>query len=139
MTNDLTGAIASLRALNRSVPRPLRLPAESQVSLAEQKLDVSFHPDFRRYLLEVSDIVYGSLEPVTITRPGSHTDLVSVTENGRDHWGLPSDYIPICEDNADLYCVRPDGVVVFWPHDGKSNESWTSIAEWIEEVWIGGR
>lgn len=137
MAKDLTGAIASLRQLNRPVPKPRRLPTEMEVRQAEQKLGVSFHSDIRRYLLEASDVVYGSLEPVTITSPGSHTDLISVTEAGREYWRLPPEYIPICEDNDDMFCVRPDGVVVFWPHDGTSDESWPNVAEWINEVWIG--
>ncbi len=137
MTPDLTDVFDKLRQLNRSVPRPMRLPSASEVSSVEARLGLSFHPDFRRYLLEVSDVVFGTIEPVTITDSEAHTHLVSVTEDGRKHWNLPADYTPICESNADLYCVTADGKVVFWPHDGTSDETWPNVATWIEDVWIG--
>ena len=137
MTRNLTDVFDKLRQLNQPVPRPMRLPTASEVENVEAMLGLSFHPDPRRYLLEASDVVFGTIEPVTITSSGAHTYLVSVTEDGRKHWSLPANYVPICESNADLYCVTPDGKVVYWPHDGSSDQSWPNLAAWIEEVWIG--
>jgi len=139
MARNLTDVFDRLRQINRPVPKPLRLPTDSEVESVEAMLGLSFHPDFRRYLLEVSDVVFGTIEPVTITSSEASTDLVSVTNDGRKYWNLPSDYVPICESNSDLYCVTPDGKVVFWPHDGASDENWPNLATWIEEVWIGER
>ena len=102
----------------------------------ELKTGLSFPPDFRRYLLEASDVVFGVMEPVTITRPTSHTHFPEVLADARK-WGVPDNLIPLCYDNADFYCVDPSGQVVFWSHDGASDESWADIATWIEEVWIG--
>jgi cell wall assembly regulator SMI1 len=137
MTPDLTDVFDRLRQLDQPVPRPLRLPTASEVESVEEELGLSFHPDFRRYLLEVSDVVFGTIEPVTITNSAAHTYLATVAKDGRDYSNLPVDYAPICESNSDLYCVTPDGKVVFWPHDGTSDESWPSVAAWIEDVWIG--
>ncbi len=59
-------------------------------------------PDhFRRYLLEVSNVTVGILEPVTITSPGSHNDLFVVAECAWGRCGVPRDLLPICEDNID--------------------------------------
>lgn len=137
MTPNLTAVFDTLRQLSQPVPRPLRLPTVSEVQSVEEELGHRFHQDFRRYLLEVSDVVIGTIEPVTITNPEAHTSLVTVTEDGRSYSNLPASYAPICESNSDLYCVTPDGKVVFWPHDGTSDESWPNLAAWIEDVWIG--
>jgi hypothetical protein len=102
----------------------------------EQALGVHLHPDFRLYLLEASDVVFGIFEPVTITQPGAHTDLPEVAKGAWDGYGVDRDLLPICEDNADYYCMTKEGQVVFWSHNGRSTESWPSLADWIERVWI---
>ncbi len=127
-----------LRQLNEDVPKPLRLPTGHEVTGAESRLGVSFHPEFRRYLLELSDVVFGPFEPVTLTAPDSHTHLDSVAIHAWSDWGVPGDLIPICHDNANFYCVTKEGEVVFWSHDMRdlSGEKWPSIKDWIKDVWI---
>jgi hypothetical protein len=134
---DLDEAIAALRELNEDVPKPLRLPTEAEVAAVEKKLGVKFHPDFRRFHLEASDVVYGSKEPVTITAPGDHTDLLEVAREAWDTCEIDKTLLPVCEDNGDFYCINPKGEVLFCPHDGASKEKWPSLAAWIEQVWIG--
>src|SRR5438067_1933106 len=118
---DLDEVLLLLRSRNEPVPRPLRLPTRAEVDDAEQRLAVRFHPDFRRYLLEVSDVSCGVLEPVTITRPESHTDLFKVVESAWVGYAVPRELLPICEDNADFYCMNTSGEVVFWSHNGFSS------------------
>jgi len=132
---NLAEAIARLRVLNEPVPRPARLPANEEVRHAESELGVSFHPDFRQYLLQASDVVYGNREPVTLTLPDSHTDLRAVARRAWDA-GVPRDWVPICEDNGDYYCMRPDARIAFWSHQGSSTETWDSLADWIEQEWM---
>lgn len=133
---DLDAMIAELRSLNEPVPKPARLPTEAEVRAIEAETGVSFPPDFRRYLLEASDVVFGVMEPVSITSPTSHTFFPSVLASARN-WGVPDDLIPLCDDNADFYCVAPSGEVVFWSHNGTTDQRWQDIATWIDEVWIG--
>ncbi len=133
MTLDL--AIAELRKRNEPVPIPSRLPSLSEVDAAEQSIGVPFPSSFRQYLLEASDIVYGTLEPVTITLPDSHTDLTEVFV-GAKVMGVPENHIPICEDNGDYYLMRSDGSIMFWSHDGTTDLSWPDLAAWIESVWL---
>ena len=49
---------------------------------------------------------------------------------------LPRDLLPICEDNGDYYCMNAVGEVVYWSHDGVSDEKWSDLATWIRKVWI---
>jgi hypothetical protein len=69
----LDQAITELRKRNQKVPLPLRLPTRDEVQECELRLGTRFHPDFVHYLLHASDVVYGTKEPVTITRliPGT--------------------------------------------------------------------
>jgi hypothetical protein len=130
--------IKRLHELGEPVPTPLRLPTSVDVAAVEKQLGVAFHPDLRQYLLEASDVVLGALEPVTIGDPEAHTDMTSVCEGAWEDYHLPGDLMLICEDNGDFYCMNRAGQVVFWSHDGASDEKWSSLADWIGTVWIGG-
>ena len=129
-------AFRKLRNRNQVVPRPPRLPTVSEVDSVEERLRIRLPPDFRRYLLEVSDVVCGALEPVTITIPDSHTDLFSVVESAWESDGVPRDLIPICETNGDFFCMDSTGQIVFWSHNGQNSERWPNLAAWIGEVWL---
>jgi hypothetical protein len=129
--------IKRLRSLNETVPIPMRLPTPEEVSAIEEELGIKFHPDLRQYLLELSDIVFGTLEPVTVTDSESHTYMQSVCEAAWDVYEMPKKLTPICKDNGDFYCLNKGGQVVFWSSDGETNEEWADLATWIEEVWIG--
>lgn len=133
----LDEAIEQLRELNEPVPIPMRLPTPEEVAGAEQELGVKFHPDYRKYLLQASDVVFGAIEPATITDPDSHTHLISLCESAWEQMELPRTLLPICGDNGDYYCMNERGEVRFRPHDGTSKEKWRNLATWIEEVWIG--
>lgn len=134
----LDEALAELRRRHEPPPRPRRLPTKDEVDAAERALGVRFHKDYRRFLLEASDVDYGIIEPATITEEESHTDLFSIAQRARDTWNVPTELVPICEDNADLYCLTPDGRVIFWSHDDQAptGEEWPDLAAWIEEVWM---
>jgi hypothetical protein len=132
----LDQAIAQLRELNETVPLPLRLPSDDEITEAEGHLGVRFHPDYRQYLREASDVVCGSMEPATITDPESHTHLPTIAEEAWDDAGVPRKLLPICEDNGDYYCMNKRGEIVFWSHDGVTDETWPNLAMWIKQVWI---
>jgi hypothetical protein len=133
---SLDSVIKELRELNLPVPKPQRLPTEDEVEFAEQQLGIKFSSDYRRFLLEVSDVVVPTLEPATVTLPPDRQNLV---ENAKVAWtiyGVSRDLLPICEDNANYYCLNSNGEVIYWSHDGTSNEKWINLATWIKEVWI---
>jgi hypothetical protein len=134
----LDEAIAELRRRNEPVPKRRRLPTEDEVNAAEAKLGVPFHPDYRQFLLEASDVNFNVLEPATITDSGAHTDLFRIARRARETWRVPSGLVPICEDNADCYCMTPNGRVIFWSHDLRAPGvgEWPDLATWIEQVWM---
>lgn len=131
----LDEAFHELRARNEPVPTPMRLPSESEVSAAEQSLAVPFHADYRRFLLEVSDVVYGTIEPFVLTAPDSHIDLLAEV---REAWssGVPQSQLPFCGDDGNYFCIDSAGVVRYWDHDGTTDEKWPDLAGWITSVWL---
>lgn len=133
---NLLEVLAELRNLNEPVPKPLRLPTETEVHLAESNLGLKFPDDYRRYLLEASDVVFGTLEPAVVTPDAGYLSLVEMAESAWSEMELPRDLLPFCEDNGDYYCLAADGSVKFWSHNGATDESWTDLATWIKERWI---
>jgi hypothetical protein len=131
----LADVIAELRSRNEPVPQPLRLPTDAEVDGAEKRLGVKFPRDYRYFLLQGSDIVYGTVEPAIVTPDAGHLDL---TEVAKDAWkaGVPKDLLPFCESNGDYYCLNSNGRVVFWSHDGATDENWPDLAHWIHSVRI---
>ncbi len=65
-------------------------------------------------------------------------DLCRIAQRARGTWRVPVHFVPICEDNADYYCLTPDGRVIFWSHDmhAPSGEEWPDLVGWIELVWM---
>ena len=57
--------IDQLRELNEPVPVPLELPEEETLVEIQEQILIHLPFELREYLLKVSDVVYGRLEPVT--------------------------------------------------------------------------
>lgn len=133
---SLSTVISELRSANQPVPEPARLPTKAQVLEAETLLGISLHEDFRRFLLEASDVVVGTLEPVTVCDPESHTHLVAVLESARAY-GVPENLVPVCQGNADFCCMDANGKIHYWSHNGKVDEAWSCLEDWIRDVWLG--
>jgi hypothetical protein len=131
--NDI---VDELRALSIAVATPLELPDDDQVLDIEEALLLSIPPAFREYLLTASDVIYGTMEPVTAADPQSHTYLPEVTALA---WslGVPRDVMPICEHGGEYYCVTPEGQVLHWAK-GVLNEDdgWETVWDWIKQVWM---
>ena len=133
----LSEAFGKLRQRHAETPVKSLLPSSSDVESVETELGVVFPPDLRRYLLEVSDVFVGTLEPATLDRTDSHTHLLNIIQSARAY-GVPNDLLPFCEDNADFFCFDNKGEIEYWSHNGATDERWPDLATWIEDVWLGG-
>ncbi|MGX5217201.1 SMI1/KNR4 family protein [Pseudomonas sp. S9] len=129
--------IDQLRELNEPVPVPLELPDEELLVEIQEQILIHLPYELREFLLKVSDVVYGRLEPVTATDPQSHTYLPEVASVA---WslGVPRELVPICEDRGNYYCVEEDGTVVLWEQDTEElgEENWESVWHWVRDVWL---
>jgi hypothetical protein len=124
-----------LREYNEPVPVPLDLPDHDQLVQVEEELLLPIPRDMREYLLLASDVVYGSIEPVTVADPHSHTYLPEVTAVA---WslGVPRHLMPLCEVDGAYYCVEPEGEVVLWRDGELTDDNWQTIWYWVREVWL---
>jgi len=131
--------IDQLNELSERVPVPLELPEEDDILEVEETLLLPVHPSLRSYLLQASDTVYGSLEPVTVADPQSHTYLADVTAQAWDE-GMPREYMVVCEVADGFYCINhEDGEMQFWHRhlgDFDTEQQWDSLWDWIEDVWL---
>lgn len=129
--------IELLREQSENIPVPLELPEEEDLVLIEEELFLPLPFEFREFLLKVSDVVYGTIEPVTVADPQSHTYLPEVAAMA---WslGVSRELIPLCETANGYYCVSPEGEVSFInPDTGEIGEDeWPSIWHWVKDVWL---
>ncbi|MDO3382898.1 SMI1/KNR4 family protein [Gilvimarinus algae] len=127
--------IDELRDSSISVPVPLELPDEDTLVVVEEELLLPLPREMREFLLRVSDVVYGSMEPVTAADPYAHTYLPEVAALAWSQ-GVPRHLVPLCEINGHYYCVEPEGEVVFWRDGDLTDERWQSVWQWAQEVWL---
>jgi hypothetical protein len=130
--------IEQLREMNEPVPVPLELPDEETLVEIQEQILIHLPYGLREFLLQVSDVVYGRLEPVTAADPQSHTYLPEVASMA---WslGVPRELVPICEDRGNYYCVEEDGTVLLWEGEtGELNEdeTWESVWHWVRDIWL---
>ncbi|NLC99640.1 MAG: SMI1/KNR4 family protein [Gammaproteobacteria bacterium] len=130
--------IDELRERNEPVPVALELPDEECLVEIQEQILIHLPFALREFLLTVSDVVYGRLEPVTASDPHSHTYLPEVTSTAWD-LGLPRNLIPLCYD-APIYYVVDDeeGEVLAWDEESQEmqDETWESVWHWVRDVWL---
>ena len=59
---------------------PFRPPTDAEIAAAEQRLGVSFHPDYRAFLKGGGDVANATLEPAVILPGSGHLDLFEIAE-----------------------------------------------------------
>lgn len=127
--------IDQLRESSLQCASYLELPSEDDLVVIEEEILLPIPREMRKFLLEVSDVIYGSLEPVTVADPGSHTHLPEVTAVAWAN-GLPRHLIVLCQCGDDYYCVMPEGEVKFWSNGDFSEDTWQNVWEWAETIWL---
>lgn len=134
-TMKLDEAFAKLRSLDEDVPIRLPLPTSEAVDAAERDLGFRFPSDFRRFLLEVSNVNVGRLEPARVDSATPYRDLRTVAKRG---WaaGIPRTQLPFCMHNGDFLTIDANGQIALWCHDDESSIGFGDVASWIEERWI---
>lgn len=129
--------IEQLMEQAETVPVALELPEEEDLVEIEEALFLPLPFELREFLLKVSDVVYGTLEPVTVADPHSHTYLPEVAATA---WslGVSRELIPLCESAAGYYCVDQQGDVSLVSSDGVAveDQEWASVWHWVKEVWL---
>lgn len=126
--------IQRLRALNQPTLYPLALPDDDDLLTVEEELLLPLPAELRQFLLQVSDLILGALEPVTAADPQLHTYLPELAAQAWDQ-GLPRDLLPLCAQDDNYYCVSQDGEVLLWSGQGFVGDPWPTVWHWAEDVW----
>lgn len=126
-----------IRAAHQPTAYPSELPNEDQIVQVEEQVLMPLPDDLRAFLMTVSDVICGSLEPVTAADPHEHTYLPEVAALAWDK-GLPRFLLPICEIADGYYYIDPDGAVGRWlyGHEEEGEIEWPTIWTWATDVWL---
>lgn len=119
-----------------AVPVPLDLPTEDDIIDVVEQILLPLPRDYHEFLMSVSHVVYGSIEPATAADPMSHTYLPELCSVA---WslGAPRHLIIICQAGRQYYCLDPDGGICLWQEKGGFQEGeWENIWEWARDVWL---
>ncbi len=125
-----------LRENSAQVVVPLEIPTEDQLVEVEEEILIPIPAELREFMLKTGDVIYGTLEPVTVADPQSHTYLPEVAANA---WadGIPREFIPICVSDGQYYVISQEGEVLLWSLDtDEAVEEWSSIWHWAKDVWM---
>ena len=135
--------LEKLKSLDQSVTLPAELPTAADVKAAEEKLGIKFPPSYVKYQLEYSDIIVGDLEMYSLVEDGSYLDMVNNINEARQYHELPDPLLPfVAEQDGDYFCFNlksagPEYEVVYWSHNGTTDEKWDNFLDWVERCWIG--
>lgn len=116
----------------------LELPDHDQLVEVEEELLMPLPGEFRRYLLTLSDTIYGTIEPVTAADPNSHTYIVDATA---ECWeaGMPRTHLCICKMNQGAWAIDQDGEVSWWlegTEEMAQDPIYESWWHWVRDIWL---
>lgn len=129
--------VDELRERNEDRFGSVELPDLDTLVEVEEQLLIGLPNDFKEYLLTLSDVVYGTIEPVTASDPQMHSYLPEVAAVAWDA-GVPRETIPICEYQGNYFIVTQEGEVQYWVDGEIQEHEWESVWKWIEDVWLNG-
>lgn len=137
MTILLQDVIDEINVIDDPKGRKQPLPNDTLIAKYEDAIGFTFSDEYKLLLKTVSNAFVGYISLFTLNEGllEEYGDLRVGADEARKV-GVPQDWLPICEDNGDYYCIAPDGTIRFWDHNGSSTEAWPSLAVWAKEVWI---
>lgn len=114
-------------------------PSDDEIRNAQKRLGFSFSSDYIAFIKSGYDLADAPLDALEIVKPPRYLDIYRMLADAREHYDLPKTLLPICEDNSDLYCLSENGEVVFWSHNGITDERWSSVSEWCNQMIVESR
>lgn len=111
------------------------LATDDQLNAIEEGLGMKLPPSYRAYLKTYAHRLIGTYEPFTISE---------LEGEARDAWSMEMEtyLLPFVCDNGDYFCFdtrskMEEPPVVYWSHNGTTDETWPNFAAWVEECWLG--
>ncbi len=111
------------------------LPNEDDLVLIEEEILLPIPHCLKEFLLNTSNLVVGSLEPVTAGDTQLHTFLPEVTTQAWSE-GLSRELLPLCKVGSNYYVVNQYGAVQFWQNGETTEQEWDDVWHWAKDVWL---
>ncbi len=139
MKYNIENVIEELVEVSENNRLMIDLPNDKILENYQKEVGVPFPKDYIYYLKKANNIFYNLDEIVLVTNRNENapSELKSIIKEARK-LGLDRNWIPLCEDNGNYYCLTPNGNVKYYDLNGPSCEVWESLASWIKDVWIEG-
>lgn len=112
----------------------IKIPSDIEIEDAQEKLGFKFPEEYVAFIKSGYDLGDAPLEALEIIDPPSYADIYEALESARKSYDLPVELLPICEDNSDYYCINQNGEVVFWSHNGTTDEKWANVTMWRNQM-----
>ena len=112
------------------------MTTDIEIAQAEEKLGFKFPAEYVDFIKSGFDLEDAPMEALEISNPPTYADIFEALASARKFYGLPMDLLPICEDNSDYYCLNSKGEVIFWSHNGITDEKWSNVTEWKHQMII---
>lgn len=115
---------------------PFRRPTDKEITSAESRLGVVFHPDYRAFLKGGGDVGNATFDPAVVLPGSGYCDLFEIAQYAWENAGVPRNVVPFIEDNGDYFCISPCGEVTYRSHNGEASERWPSFPSWFQQVCV---
>lgn len=135
MNYKICDAIDAIKLVAEVIPK-INNPSDDLITQREREFGLKFSEDYRFFLKNTANLFYGTKD-ISIVHDDStmRGELTRVREDALKA-SVPIDWLPICEDNGNYFCLLPNGKVQYWSHDSRETEVWNSLADWIKRVWL---
>ncbi|MGI2032772.1 SMI1/KNR4 family protein [Rhizobium panacihumi] len=137
VTAKIREAVELVRGHPEAITSQIPLPDESVIQYVEAESGIRLHQDYRYFVQSVGNIALAKeLLYLRENREG-RLNILRVIDEARQS-GVPADWLPICRDNGDYYCLLPDGTVQLWTHDDMFEGRWPDLSEWVIDSFVHG-
>ncbi|MFC3094239.1 SMI1/KNR4 family protein [Alteromonas sediminis] len=113
---------------------PIVPPTDNEIDEAQEKLNFKFPPEYIEFLKSGYDLGDIPIDALEIVDPPSYADIYIATKEAHERDGFPKTGLPICKDNGDYYYLNELGEVVYWSHNGSTDEKWTNVIVWRDSM-----
>ncbi len=136
-STKIAQAVAMILQHDDALAAPIPLPDEATLDWIEAESGITLLPDYRYLAQKAGNIALSKelLQPRADCE-GRLNLLAAITAARAS--GMPADWLPICRDNGDCYCLLPDGSVRLWSHDAMFEGHWTDLSDWVVDSFING-
>lgn len=109
-------------------------PTDEEIFKAEKKLGFTFSNEYVQFLKSGYDLADIPMEALEIVNPPSYANIYTALDDARKFLRIPHNLLPICEDNSDYYCLSESGEVIFYSHNGATDDKWENVSIWRNQM-----